>query len=402
MTRPAPWQWGQVWAKLKTPREEITWPRPPQVEQVRTLEPASAPVPWHSLQRSGLARVISLLRPADGLLEGDLHVVAEVPAPVRLGCVGGPSAEEVFEEAAPAEDLAEDFKRIVEAAGAGISAGAAVEGGVAVLIVSGPLLGVVEHFVCFAQFLELLFGGFVSRVLVRVMLEGQFPVSLLDFVRTAVFCDSQDFVIVAFGHGSGGRLFGHDHGGGPEKAFAQTIAFAELLHDMALGGVLGFLLGNRLVQLGVEGLSKGVDLFESAVLEGILELLVNHVDAGLEGLDCLLRGRLGGGQGHIEAVQHRDQLLQHGLVGVAGGLLLFPSGAFLVIVKVRRRAQEPFPVLFGFCGAFFQVLELLRSYGGYSDRDQRFRRFGRRGGRRLCIFHVNMFHGAEIPQASRS
>ncbi len=88
----------------------------------------------------------------------------------------------------------------MEAAGAGISAGAAVEGGVAVLIVSGPLLRVVEHFVCLPQFLELFFGRFVSGILVRVILDGQFAVGLLDFVRPRVFGDSQDLVIVAFGH----------------------------------------------------------------------------------------------------------------------------------------------------------------------------------------------------------
>ena len=34
ITRPAPWQCGQVWAMLKMPRELMTWPRPPQVGQV--------------------------------------------------------------------------------------------------------------------------------------------------------------------------------------------------------------------------------------------------------------------------------------------------------------------------------------------------------------------------------
>ena len=50
-----------------------------------------------------------------GLLEGDFHVVAEIVAPLGLGWVGPAAAEEVLEDAAAAEDLAEDLERIVEA-----------------------------------------------------------------------------------------------------------------------------------------------------------------------------------------------------------------------------------------------------------------------------------------------
>ena len=63
MMRPAPWQWGQVCAMLKMPREVITWPRPPQVGQVLTRDPASAPEPSQTSQRSGLVTVISFSHP---------------------------------------------------------------------------------------------------------------------------------------------------------------------------------------------------------------------------------------------------------------------------------------------------------------------------------------------------
>src|SRR5205823_10986705 len=56
---PAPWQWGQVWAMLKMPRDVSTCPRPPQVAQVLTREPGSAPAPPQTSQPSGLVTLIS-------------------------------------------------------------------------------------------------------------------------------------------------------------------------------------------------------------------------------------------------------------------------------------------------------------------------------------------------------
>jgi hypothetical protein len=75
------------------------------------------------------------------LVEGDLHVVAEIIAPLGLAWVGPAAAEEVVEYAAAAEDLAEDLKRIVESTGS-IATCAAVERRVAVLVVEGSLLRV--------------------------------------------------------------------------------------------------------------------------------------------------------------------------------------------------------------------------------------------------------------------
>ena len=107
-----------------------------------------------SFARLGLSDRDFLLAPVGGLLEGDFHVVTEVVAALGLSGVGPAAAEEVFEDAAAAEYLAEDLERVVEGAAA-ISAGPAVERGVAVLVIKGPLLRVAQDFVGLAEFLEL-------------------------------------------------------------------------------------------------------------------------------------------------------------------------------------------------------------------------------------------------------
>ena len=49
---------------LKMPRELMTCPRPPQVEQVFVVEPGSEPDPRHDSQVSSFVTVISLSQPS--------------------------------------------------------------------------------------------------------------------------------------------------------------------------------------------------------------------------------------------------------------------------------------------------------------------------------------------------
>ena len=48
------------------------------------------------------------------------------------------------------------------------------------LIVGRTFLGIGEHFIGLLGLLELLFGGLVIRIAVRMQLHGEAPVSLLD------------------------------------------------------------------------------------------------------------------------------------------------------------------------------------------------------------------------------
>src|SRR5207248_2250931 len=69
------------------------------------------------------------------------------------------------------------------------------------LIVLPAFLGVAEDFVCFLDFLELLFGLLVVGIQVRMVLAGKFPVRLLDFVVLGGSRNAQDFVVIAKLHG---------------------------------------------------------------------------------------------------------------------------------------------------------------------------------------------------------
>src|ERR1043166_5410493 len=70
-----------------------------------------------------------------GFLEGKFQVVTQVVAALGLGWVRPAPAEKVLEDAAAAKDFAEDLEGIVETGPA--SERAAIESGVAVLIVGG-------------------------------------------------------------------------------------------------------------------------------------------------------------------------------------------------------------------------------------------------------------------------
>src|SRR5204862_7580794 len=111
-----------------------------------------------------------------GLLKRNLHVVAKVFATLGLGRIGPSAAEQILENAATAKDLAEDIEGIMEAA-ASEAAGTPIKGGMAVSVVSGALLLIAENFVSFAEFFELFLGGFIARILVRVIFYGQLAAS---------------------------------------------------------------------------------------------------------------------------------------------------------------------------------------------------------------------------------
>ena len=151
-------------------------------------------------------------------LEGDLHIIPEIVTPPRLRGIGPAAAKKIVENvAAAAEDFPKYLERIVKAAAVSKGAGATIKGRVAVLVVSGALLRVAQGFVGLAQLLELLFRSFVARILVRMVLRRELAVCLLDFLRHDTLLYAEDFVIITFGHWSGGGLFGHDDAGRTQK-----------------------------------------------------------------------------------------------------------------------------------------------------------------------------------------
>jgi hypothetical protein len=127
-------------------------------------------------------------------LQGDLQVVTQVrPAALTAGAA---AAHEFAEHLV--EDVGESAGE-VEAAGPGRPR-AAVEGGMAEAVVGGPLLLVPQDLVGLADFLELMLGRGVSRIAVRVILHGPFPIGPLDLVLIGRTADAQGLVIILFGH----------------------------------------------------------------------------------------------------------------------------------------------------------------------------------------------------------
>jgi hypothetical protein len=130
----------------------------------------------------GLGDGYLLLAAMGGFFERNLHVIAQILATLGLVWIVLRRTEQVLEYAATPEDLAEYLERIVKAASPSKATGAPVKGGMAVLIVGRALLRIVENLIRFAQLLKLFLGGFVARVLVRMILYSKFSVGLLDLL----------------------------------------------------------------------------------------------------------------------------------------------------------------------------------------------------------------------------
>jgi hypothetical protein len=74
---------------------------------------------------------------------------------------------------------------------------ALTESGVTKAIVGGSFIGVHQHVVSFAKFLESLFRLRVVRILVRMKLHREFAVGALHFFRRGGAFDTEHLVIVA-------------------------------------------------------------------------------------------------------------------------------------------------------------------------------------------------------------
>ena len=169
--RPAPAHSGQG--------SEITSPRPWQAGQVRSIEKKPCAARMRPVTVAGradarlraaagaaagagladdLARHLDLGGAAGiGLLERDLHVVAEVAAALAAGAAAAALAAAAHEVA---EDVVEDVRHRGGEIGveAGAAIGAVLEGGMAEAVIGGPLLRVLQRLVGLVDFLELVLG----------------------------------------------------------------------------------------------------------------------------------------------------------------------------------------------------------------------------------------------------
>jgi len=68
------------------------------------------------------------------------------------------------------------------------------------LVIPRPLLIIAENLISFSSLFELLLSLLVAGVLVRMILKGLFPVSLLDLILRSTLAYAQYFIIVSFRH----------------------------------------------------------------------------------------------------------------------------------------------------------------------------------------------------------
>src|SRR5215472_5568048 len=151
-----------------------------------------------SLARRERADADHRLLAAEGLLEADLHVVAQIAAALaRL--LAAPSAHEL------AKHLLEDVGETapggeVEARRMGAAAMTVLEGPVAEAVIGRALLIVLQDVIGLVDFLELVLGGLVPRIAVRVELHCEPPIGLLELLRRGVARYTEGIVIVLLRH----------------------------------------------------------------------------------------------------------------------------------------------------------------------------------------------------------
>ena len=118
------------------------------------------------------------------------------------------AAKEVLENSSPTasrpKNLAKQVEGIVKAATCAAEA-ALLECRMTVAVISGALLRIDQGLVGLAEFLELILGRVITRVLVRMKLHRKLAVGPLDILLAGFPLDSEHFVIIAFaGHQAGG------------------------------------------------------------------------------------------------------------------------------------------------------------------------------------------------------
>jgi hypothetical protein len=114
------------------------------------------------------------------------------------------AAEHSAEQPRAAEDVAEGLEDVVE--GGEVMQAGTLQPGLAEAVVALAGLGVAEHLVGPGGLLEPLGGLGVVGVAIRMALEGELAIGLLDLGLRGVLADAEHLVIVPFSHRSCGTV----------------------------------------------------------------------------------------------------------------------------------------------------------------------------------------------------
>jgi hypothetical protein len=149
----------------------------------------------------------------------------------------------------------------------------------AVAVVGWAFFGIGKNLIGFADFLKLFLGFFIALMFVGMMLDGEFAVSLFNFLGGDSAANAEHFVVIFFGgHGLGGgcRRGSHrDDAAGSEKAIADFVTTAALVQDKPFRFTRGGFLAEGFVPVGVEGFAEGFDGSDTVIGEEAIELALD-------------------------------------------------------------------------------------------------------------------------------
>ena len=149
----------------------------------------------------------------------------------------------------------------------------------AVAVVGWAFLGIGENLIGLANFLEFFFGFFIALMFVGMMLDGEFAVSLFNFLGGDRAANAEHFVVIFLGGhglGGGGRRGSHrDDAAGSEKTIPNLVAATALVEDKTFGFSRGGFLAEGFVPVGVEGFAEGFDGSDAVIGEETIELALD-------------------------------------------------------------------------------------------------------------------------------
>src|SRR5262245_27208414 len=131
-----------------------------------------------------------------GLFQADLHVVAQVGAALAPAAAPAPAAAHAEEIV---ENVGEGRGHVAEAA-AGARPGTVLERGVTEAVIGRALVGVLEHFIGFVDFLEAGLGALVAGVAVGMPFHRQLAERGFQLAIGRRAFDLEDFVVAALRH----------------------------------------------------------------------------------------------------------------------------------------------------------------------------------------------------------
>jgi hypothetical protein len=112
-----------------------------------------------------------------------------------------------------------------------------------------------------------------------MMLDGEFSVSLFNFLGGDSAANAEHFVVIFFGgHGLGGggkRGSNRDNAAGSEKAVADFVTTTALVEDKTFRFTRGGFLAEGFVPVGVEGFAEGFNGGDTVIGKEAIELALD-------------------------------------------------------------------------------------------------------------------------------